>query len=662
MAAVPTDNGESCSYSDVGPDGKRIMTISNLRSGWIYGIEVDIDPMFNITSQLSKVSLTNQKIGGVRSDATIILPGSSYEVTLVPDTGYDISTVQVTVNGEIKHNVFDELTNKIQLSNVRGDIKIIANAVTSSGITTYTVTKSLSNVIMGNGTKKVNDGESYTSTLNARSGYTLQTVNVTMGGTPVQNAYNNGYVHIEEVQGDIAITSKATKTLPPSPEPSTAATAVIFINPEHFADTINESITIGQPWEHTFEIPTFVNTNAEVLPAYEYVSNTLTMANGGTIQRDGNRFYTNNVTGNITGEITYKVVDNAVYGYIYIGVWGAYGTDDDRTPTHWYNSFSMRGNPGHTATFDYVEDGYTLDGSFVQACRNPHFSGGTYTMDSGDITSREYVANGSLDWNPTTRKLTVKKPFFRTLNEEYGFEKQIHVRVCMGVNSKTPHPPMQSRIEFLCEVGSKKLYTIDGDTGEITISIDHRDPHEESQSFEGSMYNWGLSRNANIPYGQAYTQRGVEGYYIIPYTGYVLDNSKGTKGITVIDNLTGQGVPFTFTPNQYIHQNVLTINNVVKPLIISFHCKPDPSITTAKLEFQGENIPGPSGVGPEVVENVSIGDTWSHSFNEGTVDTIELWMYGDYSPDNDTSHISYVNKTLIVSNITGNIGANVTFK
>jgi len=50
MAAVPTDNGESCSYSDVGPDGKRTMTISNLRSGWIYGIEVDIDSMFNITS------------------------------------------------------------------------------------------------------------------------------------------------------------------------------------------------------------------------------------------------------------------------------------------------------------------------------------------------------------------------------------------------------------------------------------------------------------------------------------------------------------------------------------------------------------------------------------------------------------------------------------
>jgi len=122
-------------------------------------------------------------------------------------------------------------------------------------------------------------------------------------------------------------------------------------------------------------------------------------------------------------------------------------------------------------------------------------------MDSGDVTSREYVANGSLDWNPTTRKLTVKKPFFRTLNEEYGFEKQIHVRVCMGVNSKTPHPPMKSRIEFLCEVGSKKLYTINGETGEITASIIYRDPYEESQSFEGSMYNWGLSRNANIPYG-----------------------------------------------------------------------------------------------------------------------------------------------------------------
>ena len=632
------------------------MTISNLKANTNYEIVVTLNPIFSIESHLTNITLNNQKIGGISSTKTTILPGSSYEVTLVSNTGYDIDSVIVKVNNQIIQNAFDEITNKVTLNDVNGNIDITASAIISSGITTYTISKSLSHVTMDNSSKKINEGDSYNSSIVATNGYTLQSVKVTMGGTTIQDAYSDGNIHIENVSGNIKVVGKATQTL--NPEPETQATAIIDVSPDYFADDINEVITIGQPWEYIFDIPTYTNGEL-VLPAYEYVSHSLTMTNGGTIQRDGNRFYTNNVTGNITGEIIYKVVDNAVYGYIQIGVWGALGIDDNLKHSSYHSAFSIKGDPGHTATIDYVEDGYTLTGSFVQAFRNAHFSKGIYTMDSDDMISREYVANGSLEWNPTTRKLIVKKPFFRTLND-YGIEAQASIRICMGVNSKSNHPPMQSRIEFLREVGTPSYYHITPNT--IGIETNWNDPYYEIESGEETpMDNLGISRTANIPYGQTYTQNGVEGYYIIPYTtDYILDTSKGNKGITVLDIRTGLSIPFTFTPNSsYIHSNILTIPNVNKPMIISYHCKPNPSVTTAKLEYQGNNIPYPHQAGTDYVENIFKGGTWVHEF-EGNIASIDLWMYGDYTPN--TSNISFTNNILTVSNITGNIRANVTFK
>ena len=77
----------------------------------------------------------------------------------------------------------------------------------------YTVTKNLTNVTSSNNETDVAEGESYTATLSAASGYTLGTVTVTMGGTDVTSTAYNSSTHkitIAAVTGNIVITATAT--------------------------------------------------------------------------------------------------------------------------------------------------------------------------------------------------------------------------------------------------------------------------------------------------------------------------------------------------------------------------------------------------------------------------------------------------------------------
>lgn len=94
---------------------------------------------------------------------------------------------------------------------------------TSGGETpsTYTVTQTLKNVSSSNGGTSVQAGTSYTTTLTAADGYTLDTVTVTMGGVDITStAWNTetGEVSISAVTGDITITASASAaTLDTSP-------------------------------------------------------------------------------------------------------------------------------------------------------------------------------------------------------------------------------------------------------------------------------------------------------------------------------------------------------------------------------------------------------------------------------------------------------------
>lgn len=74
----------------------------------------------------------------------------------------------------------------------------------------YPVTYDLTNVTSSNTTSGVVEGSSFTATLTARSGYALDAVTVTMGGTNItSSAYSNGVINIAKVTGKVVITAKA---------------------------------------------------------------------------------------------------------------------------------------------------------------------------------------------------------------------------------------------------------------------------------------------------------------------------------------------------------------------------------------------------------------------------------------------------------------------
>lgn len=74
----------------------------------------------------------------------------------------------------------------------------------------YTITNNLTNVTSSNSTSNVTENEAYSATLTANSGYVLETVTITMGGTNITStAYSNGNISISKVTGNIIITANA---------------------------------------------------------------------------------------------------------------------------------------------------------------------------------------------------------------------------------------------------------------------------------------------------------------------------------------------------------------------------------------------------------------------------------------------------------------------
>ena len=76
----------------------------------------------------------------------------------------------------------------------------------------HSINNTLSHVVTDNGATSIEDGAAYSATLTADTGYTLDTVTVTMGGTDITStAYSDGGISIASVTGDIVITAVATK-------------------------------------------------------------------------------------------------------------------------------------------------------------------------------------------------------------------------------------------------------------------------------------------------------------------------------------------------------------------------------------------------------------------------------------------------------------------
>ena len=79
-----------------------------------------------------------------------------------------------------------------------------------STVVTYSISQNLTNVSSSNSQTSITNGGSFSTTLTANSGYELDSVVVTMGGTDITStAYSNGVVTISNVTGNVIITATA---------------------------------------------------------------------------------------------------------------------------------------------------------------------------------------------------------------------------------------------------------------------------------------------------------------------------------------------------------------------------------------------------------------------------------------------------------------------
>ena len=96
-------------------------------------------------------------------------------------------------------------------------------------MTSYTITKNLTNVTISNSATSVNENSSYSATLTPSDGYELSTVTITMGGSDITtSSYSNGTITISNVTGNIVITANATQQVSgPDPEETVAANNLV---------------------------------------------------------------------------------------------------------------------------------------------------------------------------------------------------------------------------------------------------------------------------------------------------------------------------------------------------------------------------------------------------------------------------------------------------
>lgn len=155
---------------------------------------------YSITAALTNVTIDNT--AGSANE------GESFAAALTVSDGYELSSVKITMGGaDITSTAY--ASGNIYISAVTGDVVITAVAVeVSVEVTTYTITNNLVNATSDNSAVSAEENASYTATLTATDGYTLEgaTVTITMGGVDVtSDVYADGVVAIHAVTGDVVI-------------------------------------------------------------------------------------------------------------------------------------------------------------------------------------------------------------------------------------------------------------------------------------------------------------------------------------------------------------------------------------------------------------------------------------------------------------------------
>lgn len=154
---------------------------------------------YNIINNISNCTTNN-------SD-NLVLKDSSYKATITPKSGYDITSITVTMGGvDITSTALSG--HVINIPKVTGNVNI--NVITRE-IENYRITNKLTNCTNSNSATSILKNGSYSGTIVANGGYNLYSLIVTMDGVDITSTSVSGNsINVSRVTGDIIITAICT--------------------------------------------------------------------------------------------------------------------------------------------------------------------------------------------------------------------------------------------------------------------------------------------------------------------------------------------------------------------------------------------------------------------------------------------------------------------
>ena len=154
------------------------------------------------------------------NDQVVALSSDNVDVTVSPTsltfTSENYGTAQtVTISAvedvDTTNDVAIITLSSNSVTNKTVSITVTDNDEPTATPTTYTITNNLTNCTNSNNAVSIEENASYSATLTANDGYTLDTPTITMGGTDVTSTvYSDGAITISAVTGNIVITATAT--------------------------------------------------------------------------------------------------------------------------------------------------------------------------------------------------------------------------------------------------------------------------------------------------------------------------------------------------------------------------------------------------------------------------------------------------------------------
>ena len=178
------------------------INISNVTGNIIITVNTSVTT-YTITNNLTNCTTNNNN--------NIISYNSSYSSVISVNSGYEISSITVTMGGnDITSDVVSG--NNISIPNVTGNIVITVNT-TMIVVTMYNITRNLSNCTIDNSLSTIESGSNYIATITVNSGYTNLSITVAMGDIDITSSVVRGnIINIPSVTGNISITARATQS------------------------------------------------------------------------------------------------------------------------------------------------------------------------------------------------------------------------------------------------------------------------------------------------------------------------------------------------------------------------------------------------------------------------------------------------------------------